>query len=89
MDMWDFMIEIYLAFTMVFFGLTAIAAGREINARHDFKMVLFGGTLNVYRYYIHLRANKEKLSTRFKLFLLAHLNFVLCAIVFLITALAR
>ncbi len=80
------MIGIYLVFTMAFFGITAILAQREIKARPDFRMVLFAGTLNVYRYYRHLRNNHEKLSARFKLFLLAHLNFLLCAIMFVITA---
>jgi hypothetical protein len=72
---------IYLAVTMVFFGVTAIVAGREMKARRDFKMALLGGTYNVYRYYKHLRMNNEGFSTMFKLFLLAHLNFAVCAIV--------
>jgi hypothetical protein len=83
---WNFIVEIYLAFTMVFFGITAILAQREIKARSDFQMILLGGTLNVYRYYRHLRNNHEELTTRFRLFLLAHLNFVLCVIVFVISA---
>ena len=80
------MAVLYLAFGMAFFGITAILAQREIKARGDFRMVLFGGTLNVYRYYRHLRDNHEKLSARFKLFLLAHLNFLLCVVVVVITA---
>ena len=86
MGTWDFMVVLYLAFTMFFFGITAILIHREIKARPDFRMVLFGGTLNVYRYYRHLKNNYQKLSPRFKLFLLAHLNFLLCAALFVITA---
>ena len=89
MHTWDLMVVGYFAFTATFFGITAILAQREIKARQDFKMVLFGGTLNVYRYYRHLRNKHEKLSARFKLFLLAHLNFVICAIVFVIRAFSR
>ena len=70
------LIVIYFVLTMIFFGITAITAGREIKARRDFKMALLGGTYNVYRYYKHLRDNKERFSPSFKLFLLAHLNFV-------------
>ncbi len=83
------LVAIYLVLTMVFFGVTAIATGREVKARRDFKMTLFGGTYNVYRYYKHLKMNNERFSTRFKLFLLAHLNFVLCIVVFVATALWR
>jgi hypothetical protein len=70
---------------MAFFGITAIAAGREMKARRDFKMVLFGGTYNVYRYYKHLKANKERFSAGFTLFLLAHLNLAVCVVVFVVT----
>ena len=83
---WDFIVSVYTAFTIAFFGISAILVGREIKARSDFQMVMFGGTLNVYRYYRHLRNKDEELSIRFKLFLLAHLNFVLWAIVFMSTA---
>ena len=82
MPAWVDIILIYFAFTVVFFGLTSIGAGRQMKARRDFKGVLFGGTYNVYRYCKHLKANKERLSVGFKLFLLAHLNFVVCIIVF-------
>lgn len=80
-----FMILIYLAFTATFFGITVILLEREIKARQDFKPLLFGGTLNVFRYYAHLRRNNEPLSTRLKLCLLAHFNFLVCAILFLAT----
>ena len=86
---WNFIVGMYLVFTMAFFGITAILAQREIKARLDFQMVLFGGTLNVYRYYRHLRKTHEELSPRFKLFLLAHLNFLFCTIVLVIIALSR
>lgn len=89
MKTWDLMIGIYFVFTIIFFGFTAILTQREIKARTDFQMVLFGGTLNVLRYYRYLKNNHEKLSTRFKLFLLAHLNFLLCAIIILITAFSQ
>jgi len=72
------MFDIYFALTIAFFGITAILAQREIKARQDFEMISFGGTLNVYRYYRHLRNKHEKLSVRFKLFLLAQLNFIFC-----------
>tara|TARA_B100001964_G_C14059961_1_gene520927 strand:- start:240 stop:515 length:276 start_codon:yes stop_codon:yes gene_type:complete len=74
---------IYIAFTATFFGITAILSGREIDKRTDFKMVTLGGTYNVYLYYKHIRKNNEQLSIRFKLFLIAHLNFILCIIAFL------
>ena len=89
MTTWDFIVEIYLVLSIVYFGITAIYVQREVKARRDFKLVLFGGTLNVFRYYRHLRSNHEKLSTRFKLLLFAHINFLVCIIVFLITALSR
>jgi len=82
----DFVVAIYLAFSVAFFGITAILAQREIKARSDFRMVMFGGTLNVYRYCGHLKNKHEKPSAKFKLFLLAHLNFLLCAVVFVISA---
>jgi hypothetical protein len=85
----DLVVGIYLAFTVAFFGITAIFAQREIKARADFRMARFGGTLNAYRHYRHLRNNFEKPSARFKFFLLVHLNFLLCAIVFVIAAFAR
>ena len=78
------MIESYVVLTVAFFGITGILAQREIKTRQDFKMVLFGGTLNVYRYYRYLRNKHETPSTRFKLFLLAHLNFALCVTVFVV-----
>jgi hypothetical protein len=81
---WDFMIEIYIWLTVAFFGITGILAQREINTRQDFKMVFFGGTLNIYRYYRYLRNKHETPSARFKLFLLAHLNFALCVIVLVV-----
>jgi hypothetical protein len=86
MNTWDIIVGIYLVLTMAFFGIAAILTQSEIKDRSDFRMVLFGGTLNVFRYYRHLRNKHEKLSARFKLFLLAHLNFLLCAIVCVITA---
>ena len=86
MTTWNFIIGIYLLFTIVLFGITAILTHREIRARSDFQMVLFGGTLNVFRYYRHLRNNNERLSANLKLFLFAHLNFLICAIVFVVTA---
>jgi hypothetical protein len=75
-------VVIYLTLTIVFFGVTAIAAEREVRARLDFRMTLFGGTYNVYRYYKHLKMKEEAFSTTFKLFLWAHLNFALCVVVF-------
>jgi hypothetical protein len=86
---WDLFVKIYLAFTVTFFGITAILVQREIKARQDFKILFFGGTLNVFRYYAHLRKNHEALSTRFKLCLLAHFNFLVCVIVFVITAFSQ
>ncbi len=80
-----FMVAIYLAFTATFFGITAILVQREIKARQDFKPLLVGGTLNVFRYYAHLRKNHERLSTRLKLCLLAHFNFLACVILFVVT----
>jgi len=85
MTAWVSIVVIYLVFTMVFFGMTVIAAEREVRARRDFKMVLFGGTYNVYRYYKHLRTNNERFSMKFKLCLLAHLNFAVCVVVFVAT----
>jgi len=82
-------LEIYMALTVVFFGITVIAFGREVEGRPDFKPGLFGGTLNVYRYYKHLKRNNEKFSTRFRLFLMAQLNLGLFMIIFLITTLLR
>jgi hypothetical protein len=82
------LLDVYLVLTMAFLGITAIAAGREIKARQDFRITPFGGTLNVYRYYRQVKNNQEKLSPRFKLFLLAHINLLLCVIVFVIASLA-
>ena len=82
----NLVVAIYVAFTAIFFGITAILLEREIKARQDFKILLFGGTLNVFRYYAHLRKNHERPSTRFKLCLLAHFNFLVCVIIFLVTA---
>jgi len=82
----DLMAMIYLASTATFFGVTVILVEREMKARHDFKPLFFGGTLNVFWYYAHLRKNHERLSTRFKLCLLAHFNFLVCVILFLTTA---
>ena len=73
---------LYLAFSVTFFGVTAILAQREINARKDFKMTPLAGSLNVYFYYKHQKEKRENLSTNFKWFLFAHLNFALCAVVF-------
>ncbi len=84
-----FILGIYFLLTMIFLGITAIIVGREIKARPDFKMAMFGGTLNSYRYYRHLKNKNEKVSPRFKLFLLAHFNFVLCVIAFIVTALMQ
>jgi len=44
---------LYLAFSVTFFGVTAILTQREINARKDFKMTPLAGSLNVYFYYMH------------------------------------
>lgn len=74
---------IYLIFTAILFGITALVALREIKSRTDFKMLSGGGTYNVYRYYRHLKNNNEKLSVGFKLFLIAHLNFVIFWIIFI------
>jgi hypothetical protein len=76
---------VYLVFSTIFFGVAAILTQREINARKDFKMTPLAGTLNVYLYYKFQKERQEQLSTRFKMFLLAHLNFALCAVVFLFT----
>lgn len=74
---------VYLTFSTIFFGITGILAQREITARKDFKMTPLAGTLNVYFYYKFQKERQEQLSPRFKMFLLAHLNFALCAVVFL------
>lgn len=66
------------------FAITAIIVQREVNSRSDFKITLGGGTYNVYRYYVHLKKNNEKLSISFKLFLIAHINFVIFIIVWII-----
>ena len=86
MHTWALVVMLYLAFSATFFGITAILVQREVKARQDFKILLFGGTLNLFRYYAHLRKNHERLSTRFKLYLLSHFNFLVCVIVFVITA---
>jgi hypothetical protein len=83
------MVVVYFAFSATSFGITAILAQREIKGRKDFKRMLFGGTLNVYLYYRHLRNRHEKRGGRFKLFLLATLNSVISAIFFVITAFSR
>ena len=77
---------IYLVFSTIFSGITGILTQREINTRKDFKMTPLAGTLNVYFYYKFLKERQEKLSPRLKMFLLALLNFAMCAIVFLFTA---
>jgi len=77
---------IYLMFTAIFFGITAIIAQREVNSRKDFEMLLGGGTYNVYRYYMHLKKNNEKQSLGFKLFLIAHVNFAFCFILWIYIA---
>lgn len=74
------MLIIYLVFSAVLFGITGIIAQREVKSRTDFKILLGGGTYNVYRYYVHLKKNNEKLSIGFKLFLIAHVNFIICTI---------
>lgn len=78
------MLIMYLIFTIMLFGISAIIVQREINSRSDFKITLGGGTYNVYLYYEHLKKNNEKLSTGYKLFLVAHVNFIICFIVWVI-----
>ncbi len=77
---------VYLVFSTIFFGVTGILTQREINARKDFKMTPLAGTLNLYFYYKFQKERQERLSPRFKMFLLAHLNLALCAVVFLFAA---
>lgn len=74
------MLIIYLIFTIMLFGITAIIVQREVNNRSDFKITLVGGTFNVYRYYGYLKKNNEKLSISYKLFIIAHVNLILCVI---------
>lgn len=74
---------LYLAFSATFFGITAILTQREVNARKDFTMIPFAGSLNVYFYYKFLKERQEQLSPRFKMFLLAHMNLALSMVVFL------
>ena len=74
---------VYLAFSTIFFGVTGILTQKEITAQKDFKMAPLAGTLNVYLYYKFQKERQEQLSPRFKMFLLAHMNFALCAVVLL------
>ena len=78
----SFTMLIYFVLTLVFLSVTYSAAAREIKARPDFEMTGLGGTMNVYRYYRHLRKSDEKPSPKLKLLFLAYANLVLCMIVF-------
>jgi hypothetical protein len=83
------MFEIWLLFSIVFLGVTAILVNREIRSTSGSKETLFGGTLNAYRYYKYLRNNGRELSVPFRLFLLAHINFLLSVMAFVLAALVR
>jgi hypothetical protein len=78
------MLVIYLIFTIILFGITGVIVQNEINRRTDFNKTLLGGTYNVYRYYKYLKDTDEKLSIGYKLFLIAHINFFICFVVWII-----
>lgn len=72
---------IYVILTLAFLRVTYGAAAKEIKARPDFEMKGPGGAMNAYRYYRHLRRNKEEPGPRLKLLLLAYANLVLCIVI--------
>jgi len=77
----------YLYFTIILFAITAISSGREMRAHPTFKPVPMSGTLNAFlfvRYQLH---RGEPVSVNLWLFLLAHVNGLVCAILFFVRAL--
>ncbi len=78
----------YLYVTIILFVVTALTSGREMRAHPVFKPMPMSGTLNAFlfvRYQLH---HGEPVSAHLWLFLLAHLNALICAGLFFVRALA-
>jgi len=74
---------LYLAVTALFFALTAILTGREIKHRPDFKPVPMSGTFNVFLYVRFLKSRGEPVGLNVWLFVAAHVNLLVCALLYL------
>ena len=89
MSILDLLPVLLLISAVTFFGATAILTGREIKTRQDFEMVMFAGSLNLYRYYRHVRRKGEKLTMTLRLFLWAHVGLALAMLIFVASALIK
>ena len=79
-----FIIQLYMVTSIALYGIAVILLQREAE-NNNFKMIpIFYGTYNVILYYRELKKRHEKLSKRFWFYLLASLNFIFCAITFLV-----
>jgi hypothetical protein len=79
------LIELYIAITMMLFGIATILLLREFK-KNDFRVSPFSGTYAAYLYYKELKKTDKKITKTFWFYILANLNFLVCAIVFLISA---
>jgi len=78
---------LYLIVTVLFFAITSILTGREIKRHPYFKPVPMSGTLNVFLFARYLKSRNEPLGVNVWLFIAAHVNLAVCAILFLMRAL--
>lgn len=78
----------YLYFTVIFFAITAINSGREMRAHPVFKPVPMSGTLNAFLFVRFQLHHGERVSMNLWLFLLAHVNGLVCAILYFARALS-
>ena len=79
----------YLVFSVAIFAIMAIIAGREIKADKEFKPMPTGGVLNLLYYYQYCRHNRKPISVNFWLFIAAHLNLLVCALIFVYLFITR
>jgi hypothetical protein len=79
----DSFIDLYIAITMTLFGISTIMLLREAN-RNNFRMPFFSGTYGAILYYKEIKRQNKKVSKIFWFYILANLNFIICAITFLV-----